>query len=437
MNINIFGLGYVGTVTAGCLAREGHLITGIDPNKLKVDLLNQGQSPIIENDIGDLIREAVSQSKLKAITDPDEIPTESKVSLVCVGTPIHMNGRLDLSYVRRACEDIGYFLRKCHDFHVVVIRSTMLPGTMREAVIPTLEQYSAKKAGVDFGVCVNPEFLREGSAVYDFYHSPKTVIGETDSRSGDLLAAIYANIDAPLIRTGVEIAEMVKYTDNAWHALKICFANEIGSFCKAISLDSHEVMEIFCKDKKLNISPNYLRPGFAFGGSCLPKDVRALNYKAGRLDLDLRVLRAILPSNHRQIERGLQLIMSKGKKKIGILGMSFKAGTDDLRESPMVEVIERLIGKGYDVRIYDSNVKLSALVGANRDYILNIIPHISKLIVAEAEDLLAHAEVIVVGNADASFAGILEQKRTDQVVVDLVRVHAGANDNGYYDGICW
>jgi GDP-mannose 6-dehydrogenase len=320
---------------------------------------------------------------------------------------------------------------------VVVARSTMLPGSMRSVVIPTLEEFSGKKAGQGFGVCINPEFLREGTAVYDFYNPPKTVIGEIDTRSGDLLASVYKDLKAPLIRTGIETAEMVKYTDNVWHALKVGFANEIGNVCKALSIDGHKVMEIFCQDTKLNLSPYYMKPGFAFGGSCLPKDVRALTYKAKSLDVDVPILNAILPSNDRQVERGLRMIMDKGSKKVGILGFSFKAGTDDLRESPVVEVIERLLGKGYDLRLYDRNVKLASLVGANRDYILNRIPHISRLMVERIEDILGFAETIVIGNGDKEFHGVVDRLRDGQVVVDLVRIAKSQSVAGKYDGICW
>jgi GDP-mannose 6-dehydrogenase len=313
----------------------------------------------------------------------------------------------------------------------------MLPGSMRSVVIPTLEEFSGKKAGQGFGVCINPEFLREGTAVYDFYNPPKTVIGEIDARSGDLLASVYKDLKAPLIRTTIETAEMVKYTDNVWHALKVGFANEIGNVCKALGIDGHKVMDIFCQDTKLNLSPYYMKPGFAFGGSCLPKDVRALTYKAKSMDVEVPILNAILPSNERQIERGLRMIMDKGSKKVGILGFSFKAGTDDLRESPMVEVIERLLGKGYDLRLYDRNVKLASLVGANRDYILNRIPHISRLMVASIDEVLAFAETIVIGNGDKEFHGVVDRVRDGQVVVDLVRIAPSQSVAGRYDGICW
>jgi GDP-mannose 6-dehydrogenase len=437
MRISIFGLGYVGAVSAGCLAKDGHEVIGVDPSSAKVDLINSGSTPIIENDIGEIIAAAVKGGRLRATASVDEAVQGTEMSLICVGTPSQLNGSLDLRYIRRVCEEIGAAIRKKNDFHVVVARSTMLPGSMRSVVIPTLEEFSGKKAGQGFGVCINPEFLREGTAVYDFYNPPKTVIGEIDTRSGDLLSSIYKDLKAPLIRTSIETAEMVKYTDNVWHALKVGFANEIGNVCKALSIDGHKVMEIFCQDTKLNLSPYYMKPGFAFGGSCLPKDVRALTYKAKSLDVDVPILNAILPSNDRQVERGLRMIMDKGNKKVGILGFSFKAGTDDLRESPVVEVIERLLGKGYDLRLYDRNVKLASLVGANRDYILNRIPHISRLMVERVEDILGFAETIVIGNGDKEFRGVIDRLRDGQIVVDLVRITQSQSMAGKYDGICW
>jgi len=437
MKISIFGMGYVGAVSAGCLANEGHQIIGVDPVQTKVDLINQGQTPIIEKDIGGIIERAVQNGALRAMIDAARAVHDTEISFVCVGTPSQLNGNLDLKYIRRVCEKIGAALRSKTDRHVVVIRSTILPGTMRNVVIPTLEEFSGKAAGEGFGVCNNPEFLREGTAVFDFYNPPKTVIGETDSTSGDLLAAIYAKMEAPLIRTDVETAEMVKYVDNCWHALKVGFANEVGNICKAIGTDGHRVMDIFCQDTKLNISSYYMKPGFAFGGSCLPKDLRALTYKARSLDLNLPILDSILLSNRLQVERGLNMIMGKNNRKIGILGFSFKAGTDDLRESPIVEVIERLLGKGYDIKIYDRNVNLAKLVGANRDYILNHIPHISRMMVDTRDDILKHAETIVIGNGDPEFQGILSRINEKQVVVDLVRITDRTSEQGKYDGICW
>lgn len=437
MKISIFGMGYVGAVSAGCLATDGHEVIGVDPNPTKVELINRGLTPIIEKDIGEMIQSAVGKGTLRATTSVAEAVTGSDISLICVGTPSQLNGNLDLSYVRRVCEEIGQALRDKDSFHVVVARSTMLPGSMRNVVIPTLEQSSGKVAGRDFGVCNNPEFLREGTAVYDYYNPPKTVIGETDALAGDMLVRLYEKMDAPLVRTSVETAEMVKYTDNNWHALKVAFANEIGNLSKALGIDGHEVMEIFCKDTKLNLSAYYMKPGFAFGGSCLPKDVRALTYKGRSLDLDLPVLNSIMPSNQRQIQKGIDMVMGYGKRKIGVLGFAFKAGTDDLRESPLVEVIEALLGKGFDLRLYDRNVNLAALTGANRDYILNHIPHISKLMVSEMNEVLEFAEVIVIGNGAREFAGVLEHLRPGQVVVDLVRVTPGKSEAGRYDGICW
>jgi GDP-mannose 6-dehydrogenase len=430
-------LGYVGTVSAGCLAQDGHEIVGVDPVRTKVDLINQGQSPIIEAEISDMIASNVKLGRLRATSDSVQAIRETELSFVCVGTPSQTNGNLDLSHIRRTCEQIGAALKVKSERHTVVIRSTILPGTMKSVVIPVLEEFSGKGAGRDFGVCHNPEFLREGSAVRDFNAPPKTVIGELDQRSGEILVALYRRLDAPLIRTNLEAAEMVKYVDNSWHALKIGFANEIGNLCKSMGVDSHEVMGIFCQDRKLNISPAYLMPGFAFGGSCLPKDLRALTYQAKVHDLELPILASILPSNEMQVNHGLRLIMENGHKRVGILGFSFKAGTDDLRESPLIEVIERLLGKGYDLRIYDKNVNVASLVGANRDFILNRIPHISRLMVPDVETVLEHAQTVVIGNKDPDFKDVPARLRDDQRLVDFVRISDQRSGNGKYDGICW
>lgn len=437
MKVSIFGLGYVGAVSAGCLADGGHQVIGVDPVQTKVDLINKGQSPIIEVDINEIIASNVKSGRLRATSDADAAINDTELSFVCVGTPSQANGNLDFRYIRRICEQIGEALKNKKARHTVVIRSTILPGTMHSIVIPVLEEFSGKKAGVDFGVCHNPEFLREGSAVKDFHAPPKTVIGEVDKTSGDMLAELYKKLDAPLIRTDLKTAEMVKYVDNCWHALKIGFANEIGNLSKTLDIDAHAVMNIFCQDRKLNISPAYLMPGFAFGGSCLPKDLRALSYKAKSQDLQLPILTSILPSNEMQVARGLQLVMDKGHKRVGILGFSFKAGTDDLRESPMIEVIERLLGKGHDLRIYDRNVHIASLVGANRDFILNRIPHISKLMVEKLDDVLAHGQTIVIGNKDPEFQEVPQRLRADQVLVDFVRIANRRSEEGKYDGICW
>jgi len=437
MKISVLGLGYVGTVSAGCLAEEGHEVVGIDPEARKVELINSGKSPIIEKDIDRIIERQVESGQLYATTEVSAAVRESDLIMVCVGTPSRANGDIDLKYVERVCEEIGIALRNHPGAPVVVMRSTMLPGTMRSLVIPTLEKHSGKRAGVEFGVCINPEFLREGTAVQDYYNPPKTVIGEVNRASGDLLASLYVRIAAPLVRTDIETAEMVKYADNAWHALKVGFANEIGALCKGVSLDSHRVMDIFCRDTKLNISPYYLKPGFAFGGSCLPKDLRALLYKAKTLDVSLPILAAILPSNERQIERGVQAVIEQGSRKVSVLGLSFKAGTDDLRESPVVELTERLIGKGYDLRIYDANVRLASIHGANRDHILNRIPHISRLMRGSIDEVLAHADTVVIGNPAPEFRDIPKRLTDRQTLIDFVRITDSRSVAGVYEGICW
>ena len=436
MRIGVFGLGYVGTVSAACLARE-HEVIGVDPNAMKVDLVNQAKSPIVEKDLGQLIEKAVGSGRLRATRSAREAVTQTDLSLVCVGTPSRANGSLDLQYLERVCRDIGEALASDERFHIVVIRSTVLPGTMRDVVIPTLEAASGKKAGQGFGVCSNPEFLREGTAVHDYDHPPKTVIGRTDDVSGEKLLSLYAKLPAPMVVTDVATAEMVKYVDNVWHALKVDFANELGNICKAVGLDGHKVMEIFCKDTKLNLSPYYMKPGFAFGGSCLPKDVRALTYCAKTLDLDLPVLTSILRSNERQIERGIEMVTSSPGKRVGVLGFSFKAGTDDLRESPIVTLIEHLIGKGYDLKLYDRNVSLARLTGANKVYIEQHVPHLARVMVESIDEIFAHADTIVVGNADPAFAEALRKAKLSQVIVDLVRVEKTRTSDGAYQGICW
>jgi len=437
LRVSIFGLGYVGTVCAGCLAKDGHEIVGVDPVRTKVQMVNAGKSPIIEADIEEIIAGAVKSGRLRATEDPVQAILDTDLSFVCVGTPSQINGNLDLTHVRHVCEQLGEGLKDKTARHTVVIRSTILPGTMRKVVIPVLEETSGKKAGKDFGVCNNPEFLREGTAVMDFAFPSKTVIGEIDGASGDLVAELYSRLNAPLIRTDIQTAEMIKYIDNSWHALKIGFANEIGNLCKSFSIDAHKAMDIFCQDKKLNISSAYLKPGFAFGGSCLPKDLRALAYSAKLHDLESPILNAILPSNELQISRGLQLIIENGHKRIGILGFSFKEGTDDLRESPMIEIIERLAGKGYDLRIYDKNVQVARLVGANRDFILNRIPHISRLMVDSIDTVLQHAETIVIGNKSAEFESVPQRLHSGQCLVDFVRILNSRSKNGEYSGICW
>ncbi len=438
MRISIFGLGYVGSVSVGCLVALGHEVIGVDVNPVKVDMINAGQSPVIEAELDTLIAEGVESDRIRATTEAAEAIAASDVSLICVGTPSNGNGGLNLAYVERVCQQIGEALADRDGYHVVVLRSTMLPGSTEELVIPTLERASGHRAGQDFGVCFNPEFLREGTAVHDFHHPPFTLVGQYDRRGAEMVAEVYAGVDAPLRIVPLKVAEMVKYANNAFHALKVVFANEIGTICKQQGIDSHQVMEIFCLDDKLNLSSYYLKPAFAFGGSCLPKDLRALLYHARHLDLSLPVLEAILPSNKRQVERGFELVRQAGCKKVGVLGFSFKAGTDDLRESPLVELIETLIGKGYQVKVYDKNVSLARLHGANRAYIERTIPHIAALMCDSMEEVLDESEVIVIGNKAPEFRQVLQRVRQDQVVVDLVRISAEQEVmDGCYEGICW
>jgi len=437
VRISIFGLGYVGAVSAGCLSAAGHDVVGVDRAESKIDLINQGKPPVVERKLDELIEAAVSAGRLQATQDAHKAVQSTDVSLICVGTPSKPNGDLDLAHVTNVCREIGRAIGMKSRRHTVVLRSTALPGTLRQTVIPMLEQASGKRAGDDFGVGNNPEFLREGTAVDDFFNPPKTIIGAIDEQTADVVAELYKDLPAPVIRTSVEVGEMVKYVDNVWHALKVTYANEVGSLCKAVGIDSHSVMDIFCQDTKLNLSRYYLKPGFAFGGSCLPKDVRAFTYRARTLDLDLPVINSILTSNERQLNRGYDLIAAIGKRRVAILGLAFKASTDDLRESPVVSLVEHLLGKGYDIRIFDKNVNLSKLIGANRDFLLNAIPHVSSLLVESLEEALRHGETIVVGTNEPDFARIGERLRPDQDLVDLVRVETQDGLAARYHGIGW
>lgn len=438
MKISIFGLGYVGSVSGACFAEIGHQVIGVDPNTVKVDMINQGKCPIVEKDIGKVIETVARSNKFSATSDWIKAIAETDMALVCVGTPTRDNGSIDLTFIKRVSEHLGKALKTKQDYFVVVVRSTVLPGTTEETVIPLLEQHSGKKAGMDFGVCMNPEFLREGSSVYDFYHPPKNVIGEYDIKSGATLIELYQQIEAPLVRTQIKTAEMVKYVDNTFHALKVTFANEIGNISKKLAIDSHEVMDIFCMDKKLNLSPYYLKPGFAFGGSCLPKDLRAITYEAKTLDIDTPVLNAILDSNKRQTLKVVNKLIEYKGRTLGFLGLSFKGGTDDLRESPIVEVIEMMLGKGFNIKIFDRNVSIAKLIGANKEYIEKEIPHISSLMCSSSEELINSSDVLIVGNYAEEFKDALENVNQDQVVVDLVRiVNSSADIKGEYYGICW
>ena len=438
MKLSVFGIGYVGRVSAACFAKAGHEVIGVDLNPTKVEIINSGKSPIVETGIEELISETVSAGRRRATTAPAEAIMNSDVSLVCVGTPSNANGSLDLDHVKGVCEEIGAALRRKLERHTVVIRSTMLPGTVGSLVLTTLEEHSGKQAGRDFGICINPEFLREGSSLKDFYSPPFTLIGADEETTVELVRKLYKDIDAPLFVTSLKTAEMVKYASNCFHALKVSFANEIGNICKAVGIDSHEVMKVFSQDTKLNLSPYYLTPGFAFGGSCLPKDLRAINYKAKQLDVEVPVLSSILPSNRLQVERAVNMVLQTGKKRVGVLGFSFKAGTDDLRESPMVTLIETLIGKGLQLALYDRDVSLAKLFGANKQYIEREIPHNSQLMRGSVDEVINDSEILVMGNKAAEFREIESRLKSGQTVLDLVRLFdKPVGEDGSYQGICW
>jgi GDP-mannose 6-dehydrogenase len=408
-------------------------------NPDKVASLNEGRSPIVEKDLDRLIADNTKNGRLRATTSTQEAVDATDLSLICVGTPSRKNGSLDLAYLERVCEQIGDAIATKHDYHVVVVRSTVLPGTTHGIVIPALERTSGKTYGKDFGVAVNPEFLREGTAIHDFRNPPLTLIGHNYTSDATPTEALYAGVDAEVVVTSIRTAEMIKYASNTWHALKVCFANEVGNLCKRLDIDSHEVMDIFCKDEKLNLSSYYMKPGFAFGGSCLPKDVRAMQYRAKEVDLDMPVIQSILGSNQLQIQHAIDLVAESGSKNVGLLGFSFKAGTDDLRESPIVILAEALLGKGYHLCIYDRNVSIARLVGANKDYINTQIPHLSSLLTESIDDVLARSDVIVVGNGSPEFAEALKRTRPEQTVIDLFRVKNVAREDipAKYTGICW
>jgi GDP-mannose 6-dehydrogenase len=436
--VAIFGLGYVGCVSAACLASRGHTVIGVDVSPDKVAMVAGGRTPVVEERIGELIAGQVAAGRLTATTDAAAAVAATDLALVCVGTPSTPSGSLLTSYLEQVADEIGAALARRRERYTVVIRSTMLPTTCEEIVIPRLEAASGLFAGTDFGLAVNPEFLREGSSVRDFFDPPKTVIGQIDEASGEAVARLYAGLPGPVYRVPLGVAEMIKYADNGFHALKTGFANEMGAVCKAIGLDSHAVMDILTADTKLNISPAYLRPGFAFGGSCLPKDLRALVHRARRADVAVPILESILPSNENQVDRVFRTIEATGKRRIGLLGLSFKPGTDDLRESPLVALAERLLGRGFELMIYDSQVAVSRLLGANRAYVDQRIPHLSRLMATSAHEVVAHAEVVVVGAADRD--ALAELREADgRVIVDLVRFPGSAEyeGDGRYIGVAW
>jgi GDP-mannose 6-dehydrogenase len=438
MRVSVFGLGYVGSVSAASFASDGHDVVGVDVNPEKVRSVNSGRSPIVEPGLDELLARGVEENRLRATTSTADAVHASDLSLICVGTPSRKNGSLDLTYLTRVCEQIGTVLKDKPDYHVVVVRSTVLPGTTHEQVIPALERTSGKKYGEGFGVAVNPEFLREGSALRDFRNPPLTLVGHNHAADAAPARALYESIAAPLFCTNIRVAEMMKYASNAWHAVKVVFANEIGNLCKRLGVDSHDVMDIFCHDQKLNLSSYYLKPGFAFGGSCLPKDVRALQYRAREADLEMPLINSLLGSNRMQVQHALEMIVETGKKKIGLLGFSFKAGTDDLRESPMVILAEALLGKGHQLCIYDRNVSIARLVGANKQYIEEQIPHLSRHLCESLDQVIDTSEVIVIGNHAPEFATAATRCRPDQIVIDLVRMPIDFGTlAARYEGICW
>ena len=439
LSVSIFGLGYVGSVSAACFASMGHKVIGVDLSRPKVEMLDSGRTPIIEARMSELVAEASQAGRLRATTDAADAVLNSEVSFVCVGTPSMKNGKLDLSHIENVAREIGAAIRQKKSSHVFVLRSTVLPGTTETIVLPILEKESGKKCGQDFTVCYNPEFMREGSAVADFLNPPYTILGASDTNHLAPLRELYKNVPATLYETTIPVAEMVKYFSNCYHALKVGFANEMGTMCKHLGVDAQAVTKIFTSDTKLNISPAYLSPGFAFGGSCLPKDLRAITYKAKELDLKLPVLEALMPSNAEHVDRAVDMVMSTGKKKIAQLGLSFKAGTDDLRESPQVQLIKRLMGEGLDVRVWDEDVSLGRLAGANRQYIEEVIPHIGSVLSADLEDVLRSAEVVILGNKSASKERLAQYLRPEQIVIDLIHLDRAKRPEGAktYEGICW
>ncbi len=437
MNISIFGLGYVGTVSAVCLAKQGHRVIGVDTNPVKVELINKGTTPIVEPGVEALLHQAISERRLTATTNLTEAVQGTDLSLICVGTPSAPNGSLNLDYVMRVAEQAGQALRLKSSYHGIVVRSTVLPGTV-DKVAALVARESGKQPGKDFGVADNPEFLREGTSVFDFENPPYTVVGGSDETIVQMLREMYAGVNAPFHAVKIREAEILKYACNAFHAVKVTFANEIGAISKKLGIDSHVVMNIFVQDAKLNISPYYLKPGFAFGGSCLPKDVRAITYESRRNDIATPLLSSLMPSNESQVQRVVDWVIATKRKKVGILGLSFKNDTDDLRESPIVDVVETLIGKGYDLSIFDANVNLARLIGANKSYIEHEIPHISSLMKASMQEVLDHAEVILVANKGAEFRDITRLAKPGQMIYDLVRITEDwKSPHGHYEGICW
>jgi GDP-mannose 6-dehydrogenase len=436
MNISIFGLGYVGCVSIGCLAKNGHNVIGVDVNETKVRQINNGLPTIIEKDIDIIIQEERARNRIVATTDYAAAIEQTDLSIIAVGTPSGPNGHLNLSYIFQVAQHFGQVMKQKNSFHIIAIRSTVLPGTV-EKFAGIIEEISQKKNNVDFAVVSNPEFLREGTAVYDYNHPPFTLIGAANKDAAATVASLYAHLPAEIIITDIRVAEIMKYVNNSFHALKIAFANEIGNICSAIKIDSHKVMEIFCTDRELNISPCYFKPGFAYGGSCLPKDLKGLQTLAHDLYLRVPVIESIDKTNEVQINRAIELIQQTGKRRIAFLGISFKTGTDDLRSSPAVTIAEALIGKGYDIRIYDKNVHLSKLNGANREYIDYHIPHLSKLMVNQLGEMIEDVDVIVVSNRETEYIDVLLETESSAIIIDMVRLPDPIRLRRNYLGINW
>jgi GDP-mannose 6-dehydrogenase len=438
MNISIFGLGYVGAVSLACLARNGHRVIGVDVDPAKLRLIAEGKSPVIEEGMLELISEVVRRGSVKVTLDAREAVLASDLSMICVATPAAQNGSQDRRAVLTLTEQLGSVLAEKPGYHLLVYRSTLAPGTMEETLIPLLEQTSGKKEGVDFEVCFQPEFTREGKSIQDFDHPPFTVVGTRSARAADMLREIFGQLPCHFRVTTIRTAEMVKYCCNNFHALKIVFANEVGRLCEAVGCDPLEVMSLFCLDTQLNVSPAYLKPGFAFGGSCLPKDLRGILHMAKMHDTELPMLGSLLPSNRIHIQHAANKILNSGKRKIGMIGLSFKSGTDDLRESPLVLLAEYLLGKGLQLSIYDPEVQLSALIGANRSYIEGVIPHLGNLMTPTCEQVVECADLVVLGILDPAILACLRTHlRPNQILLDLVRVPDRQAIAAQYHGLCW
>lgn len=435
MRISIFGMGYVGCVGAACCAKLGHHVIGVDVSSHKVELINQGRPTIIEKDIDELVKYAHAEGRLEATMDAAYAVNNSEISFIAVGTPSSKEGHLNLEYIYKVAGQIGEALKDKDNFHIIAIRSTVLPGTNGK-IGEIIEEVSGKKRNRDFTVVSNPEFLREGTAVHDYLNPPLTLVGADNEMAVDKMRALYRDIPGEFIATDIKVAEMMKYINNTFHALKIVFGNEVGNICKALDVDSHKVMEIFCKDRQLNISPYYFKPGFAYGGSCLPKDSKALRTLARDFYIDVPVINAIEESNEIQKKNAVNIIVEKGKRKVGVLGLSFKAGTDDLRCSPIVDVVEALLGKGFELRIYDKNVKLSEITGTNKDFIMAKIPHLQHFIYDDLDRVVTESDVLVVTNKEAEFDGLLK-KYPGKIIVDLVRAWKEVDYAGNYEGISW